>query len=165
MVMKKTILVIVFIMILGLTSFAYAGTASGSGKSQNEEGKAELLTLKTEFAENKAEIQNLKDQIDSLRTEVKAETKILKNSDKEISSEQLDRINASLQVIKADRIAMSQIDNSELQSDIEKFKEAKDDRNWTAAAAYMENALEIQGRKLEILRKTSADMKALLEIL
>lgn len=146
----------------------------GSGlvkQQQNLQTREQRLQFRTAMIQKKDIIkkdhetnQNLRKTIADKRTTVKTTIKDIKQSKKQLTSDDLNKIQAQIEIIKTDKSTL-EASNGTMKQSFQQFKTDAQSKNYTDALAQLDKIITIQNTRTTGLNKLSSDLNTLISLL
>lgn len=114
-------------------------------------------TIKQNHETNQALVKTISDK----KANVKSIIKNIEQSKKQLTSDDLDKIKAQLQIIDADKAALEDV-NGKIKADYAQFKTDVKANNYTDASTQLDNIISVQNTRTTALNKLSSDLDTLL---
>ncbi|WP_238883494.1 hypothetical protein [Clostridium sp. YIM B02551] len=133
-------------------------------KSEWQQYKPTITQKKDTIKQNHSTNQSLRNEIKEKRTTAKNLTKDIKQSGKKLTSDDLSKIDAQLKTINSDISSLTDTKGTIKTA----FTTAKDDvknKDFQGATTQLDNVINIQNTRTDGLKKLSADMDTLINLL
>jgi chromosome segregation ATPase len=131
---------------------------------ERQQYKPEMLEKKDTIKKNHETNKSLFKTISEKRAAVKAISKEIRESQKVLTTEDLDKIEAQLKIVQNSLSAL-QATKGTIKAAFGQFKTEAANKNYEAALAQLDNIINIQTARTAGLNKLSSDLDNLLELL
>lgn len=131
---------------------------------ERQQFKANMLQKKDTIKKNHETIQGLRKTVTDKRAAVKADINNIKQSKKQLTSDDLSKIEAQLKLIQNDMSTL-QATNGTIKQAFTQFKSDVQGKKYDAAASDLDKVISIQNTRISGLTKLSSDLDSLLSLL
>jgi Spy/CpxP family protein refolding chaperone len=176
--MKKTAVIIAIIVGICLVLNSAVVFAADNTKAGNLEQKVDKLQQKAQNLKNwndqirplleqtrtnRADILKLRSDLLNNRSQVKSKIEALRQQKDSLTDEQVAQLKACLEAIKADKTDMKNTIGS-VHNQLVTFRAARTDRDIDKAKAALQQVLNIQQQRIDLLNKGIADLQKVLSV-
>ncbi|MFL0245463.1 hypothetical protein [Candidatus Clostridium stratigraminis] len=130
---------------------------------ERQQFKANMLQKKDTIKKNHETIQGLRKTVTDKRAAVKAAINNIKQSKKQLTSDDLSKIEAQLKLIQNDMSTL-QATNGTMKQAFTQFKSDVQGKKYDAAASDLDKVISIQNTRISKLTNLSSDLDSLLSL-
>lgn len=135
-----------------------------ANRQEWQQYKATITPKKDVLKQNHQTIASLRKEVSEKRATIKTLTKDIKQSNKKLTDDDLSKVKTQLQVIKDETSALASTKGA-VAKDFQTVKADIKNRNFQDAEAQLGNVISIQNTRIDGLKKLSADMDTLINLL
>lgn len=133
-------------------------------REQRQQFKAAMSQKKDTIKKNYETNQGLRKTIADKRATIKTTIKDIKQNNKQLTSEDLAKIESQSNVIKADTSSLEATKGT-IKTAFDQFKTDVQNKNYDAASSQLDNVISIQNTRTSDLTKLSSDLDSLINLL